>query len=122
MNNNITKHWVLDFLGLNDDENFLGFTLYKGVLRISLKDSVVPFNLDFMIFMEREHGIQNATVEFDLPLPECITPDGHADYESLVKTFEGPDEIVAWRERIEVQDSQYLAEMHHRNLSCGGDL
>ena len=122
MNNNITKQWVLDFLGLNDDENFLGFTLYKGVLRISLKDSVVPFNLDFMIFMEREHGIQNATVEFDLPLPECITPDGHADYESLVKTFEGPDEIVAWRERIEVQDSQYLAEMHHRNLSCGGDL
>ena len=119
---NIDKNWVLDFLALADDENFLGFTLYKGVLRISLKDSVVPFNLDFMIFMEREHGIQNATVEFDLPLPECITPDGHADYESLVKTFEGPDEIVAWRERIEVQDSQYLAEMHHRNLSCGGDL
>ena len=118
----INKQWVLDFTGLENDENFVGFSIHKGVLRITLKESVVPFRVDFMLFIEREYGVQNATVEFDLPLPECITPDGHADFESLVKTFEGPDEIVAWRERIEVQDSQYLAEMHHRNLSCGGDL
>ena len=120
---NISKEWVLDFTGLERDENFIAFSVEKGVLHVSLKESVVEFKVDFMIHIEREvEGFRNATVEFDLPMPECITSDGLADFTSLCDAAAGPDEIVWWRERLEVEDMQYRAEMHYRNLSCAGDL
>ena len=120
---NISKEWVLDFTSLERDENFLAFSVEKGVLHVELKESVVEFKVDFMIHIEREiEGFRNATVRFDLPMPECITSDGLADFTALCDAAAGPSEIVWWRERLEVQDMEYRAEMHHRNLSCGGDL
>ena len=121
--NIITKEWVLDFTSLERDENFLGFSVEKGVLHVTLKESVVEFRVDFMVHIEREiEDFRNATVRFDLPMPECITSDGSKDFTALCDAAAGPDEIVWWRERLEVQDMQYRAEMHHRNLSSGGDL
>ena len=121
--NIITKEWVLDFTSLERDENFLGFSVEKGVLHVELKESVVEFKVDFMIHIEREiEGFRNATVRFDLPMPECITSDGLADFTALCDAAAGPDEIVWWRERLEVQDFQDLISRHERNLSSAGDL
>ena len=120
----INKQWVLDFTGLENDENFVGFSIHKGVLRITLRESVVAFRVDFMLFIEREiEGFRHATVEFDLPLPECITPNGEEDFQTLYEVFSGPQpEFLSWRERTEVQDCQELMARHERNLSSGGDL
>ena len=121
---NISKDWVLDFTGLERDENFIAFSVEKGVLHVELVElnMYTFYKADFILKSTAEvKGFRTAKLEFCLPLPECITSDGIADFNALCDEAAGPDEIVFWDERIAVDEQLRSNAAHYRNLMSAGD-
>ena len=121
MNNNITKNWILAFTKL---ENVESFDICDGVLHVKLRwlEDKGDYRPDFLASWENEiPGFRLASLAFDLPLPECITSDGDADFHSLCEKAGGPDEIVWWRERLEMEAWNEMNARHERILVSAGD-
>lgn len=135
----VTLEWVLDFSGLSYG-NLHEYEVEDGVLEVEvrcLKEESIK--ADFILKMEEtiyedsEGPYRHARIHFSLPLPECITSDGEADFNSLCDKAAGPDEIVFWDEMLAVEatarriehDERNMAEFlerHRRTLSAAGDM
>jgi hypothetical protein len=142
--NNITKNWICEYTGL-DFHNVTDFDIENGILKVEvyrLGDDWLP---DFMVNTEkkilayRDGGYTRpAAIYFELPMPEDITSDGKADFESLSNKAGGEHiPVIYWSEKLAMERQQRINEIneknmreweesffdsHRRTLSAAGDL
>jgi hypothetical protein len=143
MNNNITKNWICEYTGL-DFHNVTDFDIDEGILKVEVRYIGESYLPDFMVDVEkqilayREGGYTRpAAIYFELPIPEDITSDGKADFQSLSNKAGGEHiPIIYWSEllamealaRKERHDKKVMDEWkelenrHYRNLMSAGNL
>ena len=143
MNNNITKNWICEYTGL-DFHNVTDFDIEDGILKVEvyrLGDEWLP---DFMretekeILAYRDGGYTRpASIHFELPMPEDITSNGIADFNSLSDKAGGEhNPVIYWSEKLAMEslarkerhdkkvmdEWKELESRHYRNLMSAGDL
>jgi hypothetical protein len=143
MNNNITKNWICEYTGL-DFHNVTDFDIDEGILKVEVRYIGESYLPDFMVDVEkqilayREGGYTRpAAIYFELPIPEDITSDGKADFQSLSNKAGGEHiPIIYWSEKLamerqqrineinekNIQDWKELEDKHYRNLMSAGDI
>jgi hypothetical protein len=140
---NINENWICEYTDL-ESWNIKDFDIEDGILKVEVRyigDEWLP---DFMretekeILAYRDGGYTRpAAIYFELPMPEDITPDGKADFNSLCGKAGGEhDPVIYWSEmlameslaRKERHDKKVMDEWkelesrHYRTLMSAGDL
>ncbi len=140
---NINENWICEYTHL-EAWNIKDFDIEDGILKVEVRYIGNEWLPDFMVNTEkqilayRDGGYTRpAAIYFELPMPEDITSNGIADFNSLCDKAAGQhNPVIYWSELLamerqqrineinekNIQDWRELEDKHYRNLMSAGDL